>query len=1499
MYFQTIPRFEREIGRNKIYKKLWDAVERELKTKPTDWLLHKWKPYCNTSYRKYVDALHNLRIIGRIEWADIKGNREPVLYVLDIMERKTREYEQFLDDKKIYDANHWAAQRSNARQAFNAKLSSLQPISLPPAVDNMHLQRWLQSLPGWTQERYPIILESHSWQVDMEKFQPTMIAFVFEAIAQIVDGQDRHPYSSWKDVYISVQKDVGVLYTIVPLLNGLTGILLIKPYDSNSLMPEFSQISLCLEQALEHPWLLQAMSKACGQSELAQKIAALQNKPGFSPTDLHNLSDEEVYTLVDVVSSFVNRAYDAWVALDFKTWEMVRGSHQGVNLYLSDEETQILDQISRDSKQSLPVFISGGAGSGKTTMLIYLFAYYCTKALDAPEEPYPILLTYAAPLLNEIKLLVCHTLERHPRFQIEMSQENQMLLERNFDTFTHFLLSFLSQQEREEFFPDQGHISFSLFKAIYSEVGLNHIAQRNALRCCLGERKKWSPEFAWFIIRSIIQGVHEDRYIGPEEFREYSHLAGGVISEKVFEDFYATIWEKWYKNLLEHPISWEGEKKRYWDDQSLVRYLLRKSIDGKLEMRYFPVIFCDEAQDFTPIEFRLILQFFMFRHYRLAQRQIYCLPLAFAGDVNQTLYPTGFSFKALKALYFEEILGGDSFGRVFDNHQVSQFTPNDNRFPPLKINYRSSGPITRFLNMIQLYRRTILGQDDIEPQRPRNPLFGVRPVYIAYDSGDIDERLERLRDMVIIINCEEDEKREYVKNDPVLHTLFGTTDLDNIYTPFEAKGLSFPKVILWKFGDSMRNDGQDDAMSLRYFFNRLYVAASRAIEVLYALDTSQGVEKLWAWFIDVAKLLGQLPHNDQKKWDERHLLKIDKGLLDDLVQYNLAQMKKWAEDSLQSAIASLYPDNIQLAEKARAIYSRIISRFPSETDYCNYRIKLCNAWILRFRGEVFAAGEQFHQLSKFQEAFNCYWHTCAWQSLDDMRSNWPGYGMETRGAFYVEIIDYMNGRKNLQFGWELCRKETERIRQIGLRLSEERQILELLARFAEDTKKQVVNLDRDWLPSLGDFFTQQVAKHLTGAIVEPILTTAGLCYFYFGNWEAAVDCFEKANTTQLSEYIQAKDNRMWQQVKADGFPAGFKHLQPLNEFAANIITIWKQQNSPDEPEWYPWLSKAYQSLGDKGNAVVYLAKAQDFSDAYDLAKIIRTQDEGKYAASMRVLLGEVLQSQKYSHFVEICLDYLKTSKDSRSFAPWLAKQIADSDLRPRDFLPQRSQGEPAKPEANEDMPQEVLTKFLEENFTNELNSDASISLVEIAQNALEKIGRIQAALQFSRRFVNSRRNEVKQFARERYLLVLIRDQQYWEKRLEKLSLINNAETAEYPEKSDLAKINERVRAANSELARLSREWSIDIDAISAKKSSSVVGGQIISSEKPPADFITAVLEIDIENRTPNDVKELLTRHSRTIKHFFSVDISNSTPLEITNLAKDIQHKLRENILDYK
>ena len=135
-----------------------------------------------------------------------------------------------------------------------------------------------------------------------------------------------------------------------------------------------------------------------------------------------------------------------------------------------------------------PYYINGQAGSGKSTMLYYLFANGIYYKLQGQIKGDLIFLTENEFLLEQTQKAIFDLLSNNPEF--EGVKANQLTdLDHNFSSFKDFLLRLLPLDERD-IFPNNKYLNFSVFKELYESSYLRDSIKR-----------KFTAEECWFTIR--------------------------------------------------------------------------------------------------------------------------------------------------------------------------------------------------------------------------------------------------------------------------------------------------------------------------------------------------------------------------------------------------------------------------------------------------------------------------------------------------------------------------------------------------------------------------------------------------------------------------------------------------------------------------------------------------------------------------------------------------------------------------------------------------------------------------------------------------------------------------------------------------------------------------------------------------------------------------------------------------------------------------------------
>jgi len=757
-----------------------------------------------------------------------------------------------------------------------------------------------------------------------------------------------------------------------------------------------------------HASLYDAISKVQDDDRAGGKLTLVPGKPGWSILSRHFPSFRLRLLIAPIIESATTslnqirsryekvlygdglsletilqssrRAYPALILADGDLWMDLEKEEQA-NMALSPEETKLLD-AARRSEGGFPLFINGRAGSGKTTILQYLFAEYLFYHLTEGGVKYPpVYFTCNDELLRQSRrtvenLLRCNAQWWHVQDRDRIVENNSPVLDAAFKEFHAHLLSLVKPADRSQLFPAGKYVSFARFKQLWrARFG----KEPSAL-------KEFGPDLSWHVIRSYVKGLSTDELLDPEEYRQLDQKQI-TVTQKSYEIIYDKVWSRWY-----HPLC---QNEHYWDDQDLARHL----VEADAVKPVYPAMFCDEAQDFTRVELDIILRLSLFSERKLAPEFIGRVPFVFAGDQFQTLNPTGFRWDAIKASFVEKFIF------ALDPERRSRL--DDLNYQELTYNYRSSRSIVRFSNFVQALRARLFELPGLKPQEPWENEINPPPVTrFLRENDEFWNRLKRETDVVMIVPCGEGEELDFIRDDTVLSVRLKVEDgapQMTVLSPNRAKGLEFARVVVYGFGEkanpalldpirgkSVYAGDPDRALPFQYFINGLYVAVSRAKRRLFIADSEQGFKRLWAFAQDESlerSILDGL-RDGHETWSKT-IARIELGRPDDL---SLDR----ARDPLENA-ATLARDGRARRDAYLLLSASVSYRNAGQVIEADR----CKAEALRLEAKFFEAGEIFLTCGDAEKATECFWEASrhGWREIVKAAEEHPLVNQKLEFAF--------------------------------------------------------------------------------------------------------------------------------------------------------------------------------------------------------------------------------------------------------------------------------------------------------------------------------------------------------------------------------------------------------------------------------------------------------------------------------------------------------------------
>ena len=759
------------------------------------------------------------------------------------------------------------------------------------------------------------------------------------------------------------------------------------------------------------------------------------------------------------------RAYPKWTLKNDELWFVIQKNNEVSNLSLTE------DQLIFFKNFQFPYYINGQAGSGKSTMLYYLFAngfYY--KCLDLIKGDL-IFLTENEYLLEQTQKSVFDLLSNNPEFE---GVTGNFLSDLNdyFSSFKEFLFNLVPKEDKVLFAEDK-YLNFSKFKELYEGSYL-----RDSIK------KKYTAEECWFTIRTYIFGYDSSKKITSDDYLNIVYNKSQRIPQDKFKGIEENVLPFYEKLITEE---------KYWDKLIIIKHLE----NNKSRIPRFDLVICDEAQDFCRVELRFILNLSSYLEYDLSDCDQ--IPIIFAGDPNQTVNPTGFREREMTEMLHTELKSLANF----------EYKKDDSVYNP-KYNYRSKQPVVTLANFVQYYRKKNLGIRLVRPQTPKRPddlpypepnLFFTENE--IHDNLELSENLiDRIQYKIFVVPVDTVEKEEFRNNSKLLSLVEDA----EIKTSVEAKGAEYNQIVLYGFGEYYLNlfeelsNGEEltnDEFKQSYFFNKLYVGITRAQRELIIIDSDRAKSQFWEKLVTLTEVNGDY-------WE------ILNDYKEQAIEYNPGSINGVLESSKEDAKYNAEQDKLQ------GIYDRNSSRLVVAANQF-YKIGelneyyLCKALAEEFKGYWKNAAEFYVKAEgskNIENAARCYFNGQLFNELE----NYSGAKLKTINQDIRLIISKFMTESELSL---------EQIRKLNNNRELLRTTIDNITwRESFISKLMGHSINESSTNEIREF--AEILNNIANNTDERLWHIIGDLFYKVHNYKKATKAWERIGNVDTEEYILAK-----------------------------------------------------------------------------------------------------------------------------------------------------------------------------------------------------------------------------------------------------------------------------------------------------------------------------------------------------------------------------------------
>ncbi|MGY6529217.1 MAG: hypothetical protein ACXITR_04755 [Cyanobacterium sp.] len=455
---------------------------------------------------------------------------------------------------------------------------------------------------------------------------------------------------------------------------------------------------------------------------------------------------------------------------------------EDLELNLSKYSSVILSKQQKEfieNNNSLPIFLSGDRGTGKTTLSLY----HALKKMNDYQHDTEYHIAYLTSTQNEQKRLtnLVKILNQHSSKQLQI---------KDYHSFTKTFVAEKELKSKNQFLA-QRQITEYKFKEYFCK-------EQTILSV--------DVDLLWKEINQLIKGSSKSlkNSQGLISYDDYLALKNQSVfppnSNFNYIYKYASNYQQWLEN------------NNYWDQIDLVQYILKKLPDNY--SGEYDAIYLDDVQELSEIEIQLI-----FALLKIENKQEYIPQLFITGEDNSSLIRGSFNWGRVKKIAIEEYLKSSQWKKIRPALEPKQ----------INYNFCISDKINDLLNcIVEIVVKNEL-EEDLIFQKNSSWLIGdSKPLVISGLKGEILSQGNRFAGANAIVVKNLEDKEDLIPLFP--------QDSERILMVNELNNLLFDGVLVWRFFEGKENMSPHDLLEDKEFYQDLFIAIKSARKQLYFYD---------------------------------------------------------------------------------------------------------------------------------------------------------------------------------------------------------------------------------------------------------------------------------------------------------------------------------------------------------------------------------------------------------------------------------------------------------------------------------------------------------------------------------------------------------------------------------------------------------------------------------------------------------------------------------------